>query len=122
MTHAGRRCQRKAKMPYEILTKAEIDTAIEQLDGWAVRIDAGQPSLEKTYVFSGFSAAFGFMSRVALAAERANHHPELQNVYNKVCIRWTTHESGGVTSLDLKLAQKSDVIARDSGQKEPAKP
>jgi len=116
MTHAGRRCQRSAKMSYEILTKAEIDTAIKQLDGWAVCTDAGQPALEKTYVFSGFNAAFGFMSRVALAAERANHHPEWQNVYNKVCIRWTTHASGGVTSLDLKLAQKSDAIARDSGQ------
>ena len=63
-------------MANEILTKAEIDTAIKQLDGWAARIDAGQPALEKTYVFSGFNAAFGFMSRVALAAERANHHPE----------------------------------------------
>ena len=103
-------------MPNEILTKTEIDTAIEQLDGWAVRIDAGQPALEKTYVFSGFNAAFGFMSRVAMAAKRANHHLEWQNVYNKVCIRWTTHAAGGVTSLDLKLAQKSDAIANGSGQ------
>ena len=103
-------------MPNEILTKAEIDAAVQQLDGWTVRTDKDQPSLEKTYVFSGFNAAFGFMSRVALAAERANHHPEWQNVYNKVCIRWTTHASGGVTSLDLKLAHKSDAIARDSGQ------
>ena len=103
-------------MSNEILTKAEMDIAIKQLDGWAVRSDAGQPAIEKTYVFSGFNAAFGFMSRVALAAERANHHPEWQNVYNKVCIRWTTHASGGVTSLDLKLARKSDEIARDQGQ------
>ena len=103
-------------MPNEILTKEEIDAAIKQLDGWTVCIDAGQPALEKTYVFSGFNAAFGFMSRVALAAERANHHPEWQNVYNKVHIRWTTHASCGVTSLDLKLAQKSDVIAGHSGQ------
>ncbi len=103
-------------MPNEILKKAEIDTAIKQLDGWAVRIDTGQPALEKTYVFSGFNAAFGFMSRVALAAERANNHPEWQNVYNKVCIRWTTHADGGLTSLDLKLARKSYAIARDSGQ------
>ena len=86
-------------MPNEILTKAEIDTAIKQLDGWAVRIDTGQPALEKTYVFSGFNAAFGFMSRVALAAERANNHPEWQNFYNKVCIRWTTHAAGGLTAL-----------------------
>ena len=46
-------------MSYEILTKAEMDIAIKQLDGWAVRSDAGQPALEKTYVFSGFNAAFG---------------------------------------------------------------
>ena len=103
-------------MPYEILTKAEIDAATKQLEGWVVRNAGGQPALEKTYVFSGFNAAFGFMSRVALAAERADHHPEWQNVYNKVCIRWTTHATGGVTSLDLKLAQKSDAIAKDSGQ------
>ena len=103
-------------MPNEILTKAEIDTALKQLDGWVVRIDAGQPALEKTYIFSGFNAAFGFMSRVALAAERKNHHPEWQNVYNTVCIRWATHAAGGVTSLDLKLAQKSDMIAKGSGQ------
>ena len=103
-------------MPNEILTKAEIDTAIKQLDGWAVCIDAGQPALKKTYVFSGFNAAFGFMSRVALAAERANHHLEWQNVHNKVCIRWTTNAAGGVTSLDLELTQKSDSIARDRGQ------
>ena len=55
------------------------------------------------------------MSRVDLAAERANHHPEWQNVYNKVFIRWTTHAASGVTSLDLKLAQKSDAIAKESG-------
>ena len=103
-------------MPNQIFTKAEIDAAIQQLDGWTVRNGKDQPMLEKTYVFSSFNAAFGFMSRLALAAERANHHPEWQNVYNKVCIRWTTHSSGGVTSLDLKLAQKSDEIARDSGQ------
>ena len=116
MNHAGRRCQWRAEMSYEILTKAEIDAAIQKLDGWTVCNDKDQSTLEKTYVFSGFNAAFGFMSRVALAADRANHHPEWQNVYNKVCIRWTTHASGGVTGLDVKLAQKSDEIARDSGQ------
>ena len=104
-------------MSNEILTKAEIDAFIQQLDGWTVRTNEDQLMLEKKYVFSGFNAAFGFMSRVALAAECANHHPEWQNVYNKVCIRWATHAAGGVTSLDLKLAPKSDAIAKDSGQK-----
>ena len=103
-------------MSHEILTKAEIDAALKQLDGWTVCTDGNHPALQKTYVFSGFNAAFGFMSRVALAAERANHHPEWQNVYDKVCIRWTTHASGGLTGLDLKLAKKSDAIARDSSQ------
>ena len=67
-------------MSYEILTEAEIDAAINQLDGWTVRIDGGQPALERKYVFPEFNAAFGFMSRVAVAVERANHHPECQNV------------------------------------------
>jgi 4a-hydroxytetrahydrobiopterin dehydratase len=56
------------------------------------------------------------MSRVASVAECANHHPEWQNVCNKVCIRWITHAAGGLTSLDLNLAQKSDAIARDPDQ------
>ena len=103
-------------MSDEVLTKSEIDKAIKQLDGWTVCTNEDRPALEKTYVFSGFNAAFGFMSRVALAAERANHHPEWQNVYNKVCIRWTTHACGGVTALDIKLAQKSDEVAAASGQ------
>ena len=67
-------------MPNEILTKAEIDTAIPQLDGWTFRTDKNQSTLDKTYVFSGFNAAFGFLSRVALAAGRANHHPEWRNI------------------------------------------
>ena len=103
-------------MTYELLTMDELAAAMQQLEGWVINTNVEQPALEKTYVFSGFNAAFGFMSRVALAAERANHHPEWHNVYKEVCIRWTTHASGGVTSLDLKLAQKSDEIARDSGQ------
>ena len=94
----------------------KFTAAMQQLKGWVINTNGDQPALEKTYIFSGFNAAFGFMSRVALAAERMNHHPEWQNVYDKVCIRWTTHAAGGVTSLDLKLAQKSDAIAKDSGQ------
>ena len=95
-------------MSSEILTKAEMDIAIKQLDGWAVRSDAGQPAIEKTYVFSGFNAAFGFMSRVALAAERANHHPEWENVYNKVKITLTTHDTGGISKLDYEMALFAD--------------
>ena len=104
-------------MTYEQLTMDEITAAMQQLEGWLINTDGEQSSLEKTFVFSGFNAAFGFMSRVALAAERANHHPEWQNIYNKVSIRWTTHASGGVTSLDLRLAQQCDELAGATGQK-----
>ena len=104
-------------MTYQQLTMDEITAAMQQLEGWSINTDRDQPALEKIYVFSGFNAAFGFMSRVALSAERANHHPEWQNIYNKVSIRWTTHASGGVTSLDLKLAQQCDALAGATGQK-----
>ena len=104
-------------MTYEQLTMDEITAAMQQLEGWLINTDGEQSSLEKTFVFSGFNAAFGFMSRVALAAERANHHPEWQNIYNKVSISWTTHASGGVTSLDLKLAQQCNALAGATGQK-----
>ena len=104
-------------MPPSLLSEAEIAVAIEQLDGWVICHNGDQPGLSKNFQFSGFNAAFGFISRVALAAERANHHPEWQNVYHMVTIRWTTHAQGGVTDLDVKLAQRCDNIATDSGQK-----
>jgi 4a-hydroxytetrahydrobiopterin dehydratase len=104
-------------MSPNLLSEAEIAVAIEQLDGWVICPNGDQLGLSKSFQFSGFNAAFGFISRVALAAERANHHPEWQNVYHKVTIRWTTHAQGGVTDLDVKLAQRCDGIAKDSGQK-----
>jgi 4a-hydroxytetrahydrobiopterin dehydratase len=104
-------------MSPSLLSEAEIAVAIEQLDGWVICRNGDQPGLSKSFQFFGFNAAFGFISRVALAAERANHHPEWQNVYHKVTIRWTTHAQGGVTDLDVKLAQRCDNIATDSGQK-----
>jgi 4a-hydroxytetrahydrobiopterin dehydratase len=68
--------------------------------------------LVKTFTFSDFSEAFAFMTRVALAAEKMNHHPEWTNVYNKVIIRLSTHDAGGVvTDRDRKLAKAIDEIA-----------
>jgi len=61
-------------------------------------------SIQKKFVFKNFIEAFGFMSRVAILAEKQNHHPEWSNVYNKVSITLTTHDAGGVTKKDLKLA------------------
>ena len=87
----------------------DLQMAVAELDGWALSTDG--LALEKTFTFKGFNSAFGFMTRVAMAAERANHHPEWSNVYNRVTIRWTTHSLGGVSDLDLKLAASCDRFA-----------
>jgi len=67
-------------------------------------------SIQKEFVFKNFIEAFGFMSRVAILAEKQNHHPEWSNVYNKVNITLTTHDAGGVTEKDLKLASAIEVL------------
>jgi 4a-hydroxytetrahydrobiopterin dehydratase len=67
-------------------------------------------ALEKEFVFSNFSEAFAFMTRVALLCEMANHHPEWCNVYNKVHIKLSTHSENAITDLDIELAKKIDAI------------
>ena len=86
----------------DLLTDDTLSAALADLEGW--NLVANGKAIEAEFRFSGFNAAFGFMTRVALAAERRNHHPEWSNVYNRVTIRWTTHSEGGVTELDIKLA------------------
>jgi len=93
----------------ELLSEGALATALTELDGWSLVADG--KAIEAEFRFSGFNAAFGFMSRVALAAERRNHHPEWSNVYNRVTVRWTTHSEGGVTDLDIKLAQACSRFA-----------
>ena len=92
-----------------LIARDELDLRLAELDGWT--LSAGGIALEKTYSFKGLNSAFGFMTRVAMAAERANHHPEWSNIYNRVTIRWTTHSLGGVSDLDLKLAASCDRFA-----------
>ncbi len=86
------------------LTDAEIDAALATLPGWT-RVGDG---LERSYRFADFVAAFAFMTRVALLAEKADHHPEWSNVYNKVEVRLTTHDAGGITGKDVALAGAMD--------------
>lgn len=93
----------------ELMTGQALETAVAELDGWSLSADG--LALEKTYSFKGFNAAFGFMTRVAMAAERSNHHPEWSNVYNRVSIRWTTHSLGGISDLDVRLARSCDRFA-----------
>ncbi len=83
------------------------------LPAWALADDG--LSMSRTYRFADFSAAFAFMTQVALAAEKANHHPEWFNVYNRVEVRLTTHDAGGLTERDIALATVADAAARALG-------
>ena len=93
----------------DLLTNDALAEVLADLDGWFLVEDG--TAIEAEFSFKGFNAAFGFMTRVALAAERQNHHPEWSNVYNRVTIRWTTHSEGGVTELDVKLARACSRFA-----------
>ena len=93
----------------DLLTNDALAEVLADLDDWSLVEDA--TAIEAEFSFKGFNAAFGFMTRVALAAERQNHHPEWSNVYNSVTIRWTTHSEGGVTELDVKLARACSRFA-----------
>lgn len=90
------------------LNAAGLATAVKRLDGWAVK--AGK--LHREYKFPDFPHAFGFMATAAPAIEKMNHHPEWSNVYNRVTVDLTTHDSGGVTEKDVDLAVLLESIAR----------
>ncbi len=83
--------------------------ALADLSGW--RLVEDRDAIEKSFKFKNFNEAWGFMSRVALAAEKMNHHPEWFNVYNRVDIVLSTHDCGGLSELDIKLAKRIDAIA-----------
>jgi len=93
------------------LNKSQADESFfKKNTGW--RKTARGKAMEKTYAFKDFNAAFAFMTRVALVAEQMNHHPEWFNVYNRVEVRLTTHDAGGLTDKDITLAKKMDAFAR----------
>lgn len=84
--------------------------AVKRLDGWSVK-PGDRDAIEKTFRFDDFNAAFGFMTRVALKADKLDHHPEWFNVYNRVEVVLTTHDADGVTDLDLEMATFMDAAA-----------
>jgi 4a-hydroxytetrahydrobiopterin dehydratase len=92
------------------LTDQEISVALAKLPGWS-RVDA-RSAISKKFEFADFSAAWGFMSRVALAAEKQDHHPEWFNVWNRVEITLSTHDAGGLSARDVRLAETIEAIAR----------
>jgi 4a-hydroxytetrahydrobiopterin dehydratase len=90
------------------LTAKERDTALERLNGWVY--DEGADAITHEFKFKDFLEAFAFMTRVALLAQAANHHPEWSNVYNKVTVTLTTHDAGGLSAKDVSLAEGIDKL------------
>ena len=94
------------------LSPDALETAVSELNGWTVQDDA----LVRELKFADFRQAMAFVMRLAFEAEELNHHPELGNVYNRVSLRLTTHDSGNkVTARDVELATRADAIAGELG-------
>jgi len=91
------------------LDSAARKSALAKLNGWSEV--SGRDAITRKFTFKNFSEAFGFMSRVALVAEKMDHHPEWSNVYKTVDVTLSTHDAGGLTELDIKLAEAMDKIA-----------
>jgi 4a-hydroxytetrahydrobiopterin dehydratase len=87
--------------------------ALKELKGWAEV--PGRDAISRSFVFKDFNEAFGFMARVALAAEKADHHPEWRNVYKTVEVVLSTHDAGGVTARDIDLAKVMNSAAAQLG-------
>jgi 4a-hydroxytetrahydrobiopterin dehydratase len=97
----------------ELLSDEARKSALKGLSGWAEA--AGGETISKTFVFRDFNEAFGFMCRVALIAEKNDHHPEWRNVYKTVEVSLSTHDAGGVTTRDIELAKAMDAVAAGRG-------
>ena len=93
-------------MPQQKMTDKEITAAIAKLSEWKV-IDA---KLNRSFQFDNFVHAFAFITKVAIIAEKMDHHPEIFNVYNRVVIDLTTHDVGGIGPMDIELAKKIDAL------------
>ena len=101
----------------ERLTGAARQTALHALHGWSEVED--RDAIRKSFHFSDFSEAWGFLSRIALCAEKMDHHPEIFNVYNRVEIILSTHDVDGVSEKDVRLAQAIDELAPQRDRKPP---
>jgi 4a-hydroxytetrahydrobiopterin dehydratase len=95
------------------LTAEARQAALQELPGWADV--AGRNAIGRVFTFRNFNEAFGFMTRIAMVAEKNDHHPEWRNVYKTVEVVLATHDAGGVTALDIELAKTMNVMARQFG-------
>ena len=91
-----------------VLNDADREGALADLPGWA--FDAARNGIAKSFSLAGFGEAFAFMTRVAFEAEKADHHPEWSNVYNRVEIVLSTHDAGGLSDKDVALARLIDGL------------
>ncbi|MCM3877326.1 MAG: 4a-hydroxytetrahydrobiopterin dehydratase [Thermoanaerobaculia bacterium] len=96
--------KRPGKLPVK-----DVDARLSTLPGWT----RTKGKLHRTFTFADFSEAFAFMTRAALAAEKLDHHPDWSNAWNKVRVDLMTHDAGGITELDLRLASEMNRIAGD---------
>lgn len=96
-------------MSIEALTEAERADALDALSDWDY--DESRDAITRRFTFADFSAAFAFMTRVALYAEKHDHHPEWSNVWNRVDILLTTHDAGGLSHRDVAMAEAIEAIA-----------
>ena len=94
-----------AKVPK--LSDDDVKVGLKRLPGWAIH----EGKLHREYLFGDFAEAFGFMARCALVAQKADHHPEWFNVYNRVVVDLTTHDAGGISALDFTLATEMEKAA-----------
>ena len=92
------------------LPTKEKSKIIKALKGW--KKTRGRDSIEKNYVFKDFASAFSWMTQISLIAEKMDHHPEWFNVYNSVDVTLSTHDSGGVTQLDINMAKQMNLLAK----------
>ncbi len=95
-------------MPVEELTAEERDTWLRALPQWSLAREG--KAIERSFEFADFAEAFAFMTRIAIIAEKRDHHPEWFNVYNKVEITLTTHDAGGLSLRDVNMAKKIDKL------------
>lgn len=102
-----------AHTPPHLLSPADLDQQLSELPQW--HHHEAEKAIGRDFRFGDFAQAFGFMTQVALHAERMNHHPEWSNVYNRVQVRLTTHDAGGITALDLALARLMDQASHSVG-------
>ena len=96
------------------LSKEQVSKELENLPQWSLKEDG--LSIHRELTFEDFITAWGFMTQVAILAEKYNHHPEWFNVYNRVSITLTTHDVGGLSSLDITLATKIDLLAAQASR------